>query len=159
MNKRRSRPSKKPDEAFDKFAQELQQELIDKEIRNYNKQIVELFHDPPNYGRLTGDGVLEHSYLGPCGDQMTFFLSIKDGIIKKAQFITTGCGASVATGAQTTLLAKGRTVDEAMKIEPIMVDEALGGLPNDHKHCAELAIRTLRQTLQKYLPNDSPHHT
>ncbi len=150
MGKRGSKPSKTPDEVFDKFAQELQQELIDEELREYNERIVELFHDPPNHGKLAGEGVLEHSYLGPCGDRMTFFLAIKDDVITKASFLTTGCGASVAAGAQATLLVAGKTVDDAMKLEPGTIDEALGGLPPDHKHCAELAARTMRQALQKH---------
>ncbi|MBN2152942.1 MAG: iron-sulfur cluster assembly scaffold protein [Candidatus Lokiarchaeota archaeon] len=149
MNNRGSRQTKAPDEAFDEFAKELQQELIDEELREYNERIVELFHDPPNHGKLAGEGVIEHSYLGPCGDRMTFFLAIKDGTIEKANFITTGCGASVAAGAQATLLVEGKSIDEVLKIEASTIDDALGGLPADHKHCAELAVRTLRQALQK----------
>jgi nitrogen fixation NifU-like protein len=137
-------------ETFDEFAQELQKELVDDELREYNARIVNLFHDPPNHGKLSGDHVIEHSYLGPCGDRMTFFLLIEGGIIKKARFTTTGCGASVATGAQTTLLIEAKSVEEALRLEPAMINDALGGLPPDHKHCAELAARTLHQALQKH---------
>nr|MDO8086690.1 iron-sulfur cluster assembly scaffold protein [Candidatus Sigynarchaeum springense] len=151
MAKRESKQARPTEEAFDKFARELQQELIDEELREYNERIVELFHDPPNHGKLAVDGVLEHSYLGPCGDQMTFFLVIKDGTIEKVNFVTTGCGASVVAGAQATLLAEGKTIAEALKIEAATIDDALDGLPADHKHCAELAARTLHQALQKHV--------
>lgn len=85
---------------------------------------------------------------------MQFFLKIKDGIIEKANFITDGCGPTVAAGSQTTLLIMGKTIDFAEKLKPEEIDKALDGLPEDHKHCAELAVRTLRLAIQKYKNNE-----
>ena len=93
---------------------------------------------------------MSQTYLGPCGDTMHFFLKIKDNIIEDAHFITDGCGASVATASQTTLLIKGKSIESAKKLKPEEIDEALKGLPDDHKHCAELAVRTLRRAIDQY---------
>ena len=81
---------------------------------------------------------------------MQFFLKINDGIIEKANFITDGCGASVATASETTKLIEGKSLEFAEKLEPKDIDDALKGLPEDHKHCAELSVRTLRRALDKY---------
>ena len=81
---------------------------------------------------------------------MEFYLTIKEGIIKKANFFTDGCGATVATGSQTTMLIEGKTIEYAEKLKPEEINNALQGLPEDHKHCAELSVRTLQRSLEKY---------
>ncbi len=81
---------------------------------------------------------------------MFFFLKINGNIIEKANFITDGCGASLATACQTTLLIEGKSLSFAEALKPEDLDSALKGLPEDHKHCAELAIRTLRRAINKY---------
>jgi len=144
--------------SFEDFAEATQGEILDKELRDYNERIAYFFHNLPNWGKIEGENIISHSYSGPCGDKMTFFLRINNGIIQKAQFMTTGCGASVAAGAQMTILLKGKSVTCAEKIDAVMIDEALGGLPEDHKHCAELAARTLHQLLKKYAFQREPRY-
>ncbi|TXT67151.1 MAG: hypothetical protein BAJALOKI1v1_170021 [Promethearchaeota archaeon] len=136
-------------DSFDEFVDNLQKQIIEQELEDYNEYIVNLFHDPKNWGKPK-EYTVEEAYKGPCGDTMQFFLTIEDGVIKDAHFITDGCGASVATGSQTTLLIKSKLVDEVKKLTPEEIDEALHGLPDDHKHCAELAVRTLRKAIEKY---------
>jgi len=136
---------------FDDFVDNLQQEIIGKELEDYNEYIVELFHNPKNWGKPSEEEIsVSQTYLGPCGDTMHFYLKIKDDVIEEAHFITDGCGASVATASQTTLLIKGKSIEFAKKLEPEEIDEALKGLPEDHKHCAELSVRTLRRAIDQY---------
>lgn len=136
---------------FDKFVENLQKELIEKELLDYNETIVKLFHNPQNWGKLPESEIsITESYKGPCGDTMQYFLNIEDGVIKKASFITDGCGASVATASKTTTLIIGKTLDYAEKLTAEDIDKALDGLPEDHKHCAELSARTLKRALVKY---------
>lgn len=141
-------------EEFDKFVDELQKEVIKKELEDYNEYIVNLFHNPKNWGKLSPeDASVTHSYKGPCGDTMQFFFKIKNNIIEKATFITDGCSASIATGSQVTIILQGKTLNFAEKLTPIDIDSALHGLPDDHKHCAELAVRTIKQAIDKYKAN------
>jgi nitrogen fixation NifU-like protein len=56
----------------------------------------------------------------------------------------------VATGSQTTLLIEGKSIDYVEKLKPEDINNALMGMPEDEKHCAELAIKTLKHTIQKY---------
>lgn len=139
------------DEEFDEFVAQLQEEMRQKELEEYNEYIVDLFHDPVNWGKPDEEEItVEQKYQGPCGDTMVFYLKIKDNLIEKANYITDGCGASVATGSQTMKMINGITLEEAEKLTPEQIDDALHGLPEDHKHCAELAVRTLRRALDKY---------
>jgi len=136
---------------LDKWVEELQKEIIEEEIKRYNKYIVDLLQNPKNWGKPKDDEIsVWQAYEGPCGDTMQFFLKINEGIIEKANFITDGCGATVAAGSQTTMMIEGQTIESAEKLRPIDVENALGGLPDDHKHCAELAIRTLTRAIEKY---------
>jgi len=81
---------------------------------------------------------------------MQFFLKIKEDIIEKANFITDGCGATVAAGSQITMMVEGKPLEYAEKLKPIDIDNALRGLPDDHKHCAELAVTTIKRAIEKY---------
>ena len=139
------------EETFDDFVKKLQDEIIEKEREQYNDYIIELFHNPKNWGKPADHDIsVSQTYKGPCGDTMQFFLNINNEIIEKAHFITDGCGASVATACQTTLLIEGKSLEYADEITPENIDEALKGLPEDHKHCAELAVRTLKRAVNSY---------
>ncbi|MFW9772506.1 MAG: iron-sulfur cluster assembly scaffold protein [Candidatus Thorarchaeota archaeon] len=137
---------------FDEFIEKIQSEIIEETIERYNRHIVELIQNPKNWGKPDSSDINAwHAYEGPCGDTMQFFLKIENDKIKKANFITDGCGATVAAGSQTTILIEGKSIEFAQSLKYIDIDKALGGLPNDHKHCAELAIRTLNGAIEKYL--------
>jgi nitrogen fixation NifU-like protein len=123
----------------------------EEEIEDYNDYITELFRNPKNWGKPHKKEIsVSQSYTGPCGDTIQFFLKITGNIIEKANFINNGCGTSIATASQTTILIEGRSLDYAEKLNPIDIDKALKGLPEDHKHCADLAVRTLRRAIKKY---------
>jgi nitrogen fixation NifU-like protein len=140
-----------PLDDIDKWVEDLQKEIIEEAIMRYNEYIVELIQNPKNWGKPKNDEIsVWHAYEGPCGDTMQFFLKIKNDIIEKANFITDGCGATVAAGSQTTMMIEGKPLEFVENLKPIDIDKALGGLPDDHKHCAELAIRTLTRAIDKY---------
>jgi nitrogen fixation NifU-like protein len=140
-----------PKDKFDEYVENLQRIIYEEEIEAYNERIVELYHEPKNWGKPPDDEVtISKTYEGSCGDTMSFFLKIEDDIIKKANFITDGCGASVAAGCQATLLILNKSINNAEKLEAEDIDSALNGLPEDHKHCAELAAITVRRAIDDY---------
>ena len=125
--------------------------INEEEIKEYNQYIIDLIHTPKNWGKPKEDEItIAHSYKGPCGDTMQFFLKINNNIIEKANFITDGCGASIATASQTTILIEGKSLNYVENLKPEDIDKALKGLPEDHKHCTELALRTLNRLINKY---------
>jgi len=112
-------------------------------------EALERFHRPRNYGPLDRwDG---HARItGPCGDTMEFWLAIAEGRIVQANFVTTGCGPSLASGSMATELAVGKTLPEAARLEQQDVLRALGGLPEESEHCALLAANTLKAAIEDY---------
>jgi len=134
---------------FDKFVDKLQEEIIDKEIRDFNEHIVKLFHNPKNWGK-PANFTISHSCKGEKKDTLEFYLTIQDDMIRSANFFTDGCGATVATGSQTTILIEGKSLEYAESLKNEDIDLALKGLPDDHKHSLELAVNTLRNLIEKY---------
>ncbi|MFW9896102.1 MAG: iron-sulfur cluster assembly scaffold protein [Candidatus Thorarchaeota archaeon] len=136
---------------MDDWVEKLQKEINNETIERYNKYIFELIQKPKNWGKHVNPEIsVWHDYEGSCGDTMYFFLKIDYNIIEKAHFITDGCGATVAAGSQTTMMIEGKPLEIAERLKPNDIDHALGGLPDDHKHCAELTVRTLIRAIEKY---------
>jgi nitrogen fixation NifU-like protein len=117
----------------------------------YSEKVMEHFRNPHNMGEIPdADGV--GTVGNPvCGDLMTIYIKVKDNKLEDVKFKTFGCGAAIATSSMITDLAKGKTLDEAMKISRGDVAENLGGLPPIKMHCSNLAADGLHAAIQDYL--------
>jgi nitrogen fixation NifU-like protein len=116
----------------------------------YSEKVMEHFKNPQNMGEIpNADGV---GTVGnpTCGDLMTMYIKVKDDHIEDVKFKTYGCGAAIATSSMTTELAKGKTLDEAMKITRASVADSLGGLPAVKMHCSNLAADALHAAIDDY---------
>jgi len=100
-----------------------------------------------NTHSFTSDSFCIHN----CGDVMTVQIKVKDGRIIDIKFQTFGCAAAIATSSMITDLAKGKTLEEAMKITRADVAEELGGLPPIKMHCSNLAADALHAAIKNYL--------
>ena len=56
----------------------------------------------------------------------------------------------MACGSVITELVKGKTIEEAFRIENNDILSILGGLPEESIHCSVLAVDTLRAALEDY---------
>ncbi|OGO05195.1 MAG: hypothetical protein A2Y91_00700 [Chloroflexi bacterium RBG_13_54_8] len=106
--------------------------------------------NPRNAGSIP-DADAHASVLGPCGDNMEIWLKVRDGQVTEATFWTDGCGATIACGSMATELAKGKTLGEALAINAEVIAVKLGGLPDEHIHCAGLASLTLKKAIIEYM--------
>ncbi len=116
----------------------------------YSQKVMEHFRNPRNMGEIPdADGV--GTVGNPvCGDVMTIYIKVKDNRIVDIKFKTFGCGAAIATSSMITELAKGKTLEEAMKITRADVADALEGLPPVKMHCSNLAADALRAAIKDY---------
>jgi nitrogen fixation NifU-like protein len=85
-----------------------------------------------------------------CGDLMTMYIKVKDNRLEDIKFRTFGCGAAIATSSMVTEIAKGKTLEEAMKITRANVADSLGGLPPVKMHCSNLAADALHAAIEDY---------
>jgi len=123
---------------------------MEENIVAYPEHIVALAKSPRHFGRMN-DPTSAASIKGPCGDEMEFYLVIKDRIIEEVKFYTEGCIATIVCGSMSAQLVLGKSIDEALGISPKDVIEALNGLPEEHCHCSILAVSTLYRAIVDYL--------
>jgi nitrogen fixation NifU-like protein len=116
----------------------------------YSEKVMEHFKNPHNMGEIAdADGV--GTVGNPvCGDLMTIYIKVKDDRLEDIKFKTFGCGSAIATSSMITDLAKGKTLDEALKITRANVADSLGGLPPVKMHCSNLAADALHAAIEDY---------
>jgi nitrogen fixation NifU-like protein len=119
----------------------------------YSDKVLDHFRNPRNMGEIPdADGV--GTVGNPvCGDLMTIYIKVRDNRLEDVKFKTFGCGAAIATSSMITELAKGKTLDEAMKITRGDVADNLGGLPPVKMHCSNLAADGLHAAIQDLCRN------
>ncbi|HEC78859.1 MAG TPA: Fe-S cluster assembly scaffold protein NifU [candidate division WOR-3 bacterium] len=117
----------------------------------YSEKVMDHFMHPRNVGEIEdADGVGEVG--NPvCGDVMTFYIKVKDDVITDVKFKTFGCGAAIAVSSIVSEMAKGKTIQEAMKITNRVVVDELGGLPSQKLHCSNLGADALHKAIENYL--------
>ena len=116
----------------------------------YSQKVMEHFKNPRNMGEIPdadGAGTVGNPV---CGDLMTIYIKVKDNRLEDIKFKTFGCGSAIATSSMITELAKGKTLEEGMKITRGNVADELGGLPPVKMHCSNLAADALHAAIEDY---------
>lgn len=120
----------------------------------YSDIVKEHFLNPRNF--LMGDeSKFEADAIGLvgnpiCGDQMKMFLKIENDIITDIKWKTYGCASAIASTSALSELAKGKTLDEALKIDAKQIDDYLGTLPKHKFHCSILGHDALKDAINNY---------
>src|SRR5512146_596427 len=114
----------------------------------YSDVVMDHFMHPRNVGEIeNADGTGEVG--NPvCGDMMTFYIKVKDNKLEDVKFKTFGCGAAIAVSSMVSDMAKGKTIDEALKITNESVAKELGGLPPNKMHCSNLGADALHKAIE-----------
>ena len=116
----------------------------------YNDTVIDHFMSPRNAGTMP-DADAEGSFGdSDCGDYLTLYLKVTNSVIREISFLVFGCAAAIASSSMTTVLAKGRTLEEAEAITEKEIADALGGLPEHKLHCSMLGVSALRNAIEAY---------
>jgi nitrogen fixation NifU-like protein len=83
-----------------------------------------------------------------CGDTLRLSVLWMDDRIAQAAFRCRGCTASVAAGSALTELLFGRNAQEAALLRKSDLEAAVGGLPAESRHAADLCIDAVRAVLR-----------
>lgn len=117
---------------------------------SYSKKVLSHFRNPHNVGKIkNADGVGEVGNIG-CGDVMKLYIKVENEKIKDIKFETYGCAAAVATSSVITDLVKGKTIEQALKIDKDRVVKSLGVLPLTKVHCSLLSVAALKKAIEDY---------
>jgi nitrogen fixation NifU-like protein len=119
------------------------------EKSGYSERAIEYYENMLNVGEIK-DSDAHFTYTGPCGDTMEMFLRIESNIVTDAKFRAIGCAGSYASASALTEMIKGKTVEEAEKLDEQDILNHLGRIPAPKIHCACLAKMTLRKAIEQY---------
>lgn len=137
------------------------------ELRDlYQEVIIDHNRNPRNHREISDANCKARGFNPLCGDKLTVYLQVKDGVIQDISFLGCGCAISQASASLMTEVLRGKTVHEAHQLfqrfhhmvtvedetSPRMLDKlaVLSGVrvyPARVK-CATLAWHTLESALK-----------
>lgn len=128
----------------------------------YNKKVFQHFLKPKNLGKIKNADGIGKAGNPICGDVMYLYIKVgkrkkkKKGkiiveeYIKDIKFETLGCAAAIAVSSMLTEMVKGKTLEEAKKIDNKKIVNKLGGLPPQKFHCSILGKEALINAIKDY---------
>ena len=119
-------------------------------MHKYSEKVMDHFMNPRNAGDLPDADAKGVEGNPVCGDMMEIAIKVEDDRIVDIRFKTFGCGSAIAVSSMITEMAKGKTLDEALKISKEMVANELGGLPPNKMHCSNLGSKALQNAIEQY---------
>ncbi len=120
----------------------------------YSDKVIDHYQNPKNVGTLdkssksVGTGLVG---APECGDVMRLQIQVDDatGMITDAKFKTFGCGSAIASSSLATEWLKGKSVEDALKIDNMDIVEELN-LPPVKIHCSVLAEDAIKAAINDY---------
>jgi nitrogen fixation protein NifU and related proteins len=112
----------------------------------YGPIVVDHINSPRNVGVLdhaTGVGTVDDAETE---NLIIVYVRVTQGRIESASFRALACSACIAATSIATVLLTNRRVDDTPITTDLLLDE-LGGLPEEKRHCAELAARAANLAL------------
>jgi nitrogen fixation NifU-like protein len=119
----------------------------------YSKDVMKHFLHPVSMGKIENPSGIGNAGNMICGDSMQLFIKVREDkktkkkIISDIKFQTFGCVVAIANSSMITTMAKGRTIEEALKITKDDVLRKLGKIPQIKVHCSILAIDALQEAI------------
>lgn len=116
----------------------------------YTEKVLEHFKNPRNQGKLKDYDSSGEKGNPVCGDVMHIYIKVENDKIVDIGWETMGCAAAIATTSMLSELAKGKSLNEAIKLTKKDVSDELEGLPPVKMHCSNLAAEALHEAIKKY---------
>lgn len=118
----------------------------------YSDKVIDHYTNPRNIGTLDkNDSSVGTGLVGApeCGDVMRLQIKVENNIIVDAKFKTFGCGSAIASSSLATEWLKGKTLNDAVKIDNMDIVEELA-LPPVKIHCSVLAEDAIKSAIEDY---------
>lgn len=124
---------------------------------SFSDKVIEHFMCPRNVGSMPDADAIGSCGDPGCGDSLTLYIKVKDNVITDISFLVFGCVAAIASSSMTTELAKGKTLEEALRITDNDIADALDGLPENKMHCSVLGATALKNAIENYSTQTANH--
>ena len=123
---------------------------LTEEQEMYKENIIDYYKHPRNKEELK-DFSCKHKEFNPiCGDEITLYLKIEKGRIKKASYIGKGCAISQASISMLTEKLKDMPIKDAKELKKEDIFDMLG-IPISfvRTKCALLSLKTVSKSLEE----------
>jgi nitrogen fixation NifU-like protein len=120
----------------------------------YSEKVLEHLRNPQNVGGIEDADGFGRAGGGPkCPEDLTYFwIRVSDGRLVEVKHKTMGCPVAIASSSITSVMAEGKTIEEALHITPQAVIRALGGIP-ERKRDSNLGPHALHRAIENYYEN------
>ena len=113
----------------------------------YPERLLDHFQNPRNVGDLAAPAITVEARNPACGDILRLAARFDGGVAIEVRYKVRGCTAAIAAGSALTEWILGKSHAELAAFEPVIVDEAVGGLPPASRHAAALCAEGIRLLL------------
>lgn len=107
--------------------------------------------EPKNVGEMADADAVGTVGSPDCGDMLRMWIKFKEKngqkVIDRASFQSFGCQTAIAVASMATELLKGKSIEEAGKLQAEELTGELGALPPMKIHCGQLVEGALKQAL------------
>ncbi|MBI2439003.1 MAG: SUF system NifU family Fe-S cluster assembly protein [Candidatus Moranbacteria bacterium] len=116
----------------------------------YHDLILDHYRNPRNRGELKHATHSAQANNPTCGDRLGMHILVKNDTILDVKFSGSGCAISQASASLLTEAIKGKSVKEALALEPKNVFELLGvTLSPARLKCGLLSLETFKKAFLK----------
>jgi len=115
----------------------------------YPEKVMEHIRNPKHRGTVPDATVIADNGNPSCGDELTYYIRVENGLIVEIKHDARGCAISRAAADILADMAEGKSVDEALRITHEDIISAMGGISEGRRACATLSVDVLREALGK----------
>lgn len=115
----------------------------------HSSVLLDHFENPRNVGELPVPALRVEVSNPVCGDILRLSALIENDRVEQIAFKARGCTACIAAGSVLTELLTDTETKHLSRLQREDIDAALGGLINESKHVAVLAIDAVRELEKK----------
>jgi nitrogen fixation protein NifU and related proteins len=117
----------------------------------YGPKVIEHFTQPRNVGEMRGADGIGKASNNTDGDVVVIYIKVAEGRVVDISFQTFGCAAAIASSSMFTEMVKGRTIEQALKVDKQQVADAFEeGMPPNKVECSIIAPDALRAAVEDY---------
>ena len=82
----------------------------------YRETILDHYHNPRNRGNIDNATVSAEGVNPLCGDELTLYLKVVDGIIEDVKLDASGCSINTASGSMMSECIIGQKIEDVKKV-------------------------------------------
>ena len=97
----------------------------------YTSMILEQSRNPANRRTIDSGSVNEYGHNPSCGDEITLYLKVSEGIVEDMSYDGNGCAISQASTSMMIDLLRGKSLDDVKRLSELFLQMARGEITEE----------------------------